>query len=118
MIAVGLGAAPLWRWAYRLRLARQTMPQWRVVIEAVRWVGQQREVLVCGVLVWAPDAEEAEALARLAVEQEDLETVTADARPTPPQWRPSSHAQAVARTPYNRLVDTTRPPARNREQSS
>jgi hypothetical protein len=105
-LKVGLGGAWFWRSLYRAGLVRPPMPQWRVVVEA-RPVRPRRTPLgeviggvVVGVIVWAEDVEEAEALARIAVEADGLGAMTADGVRIAPQTRPAKESGAVARTPY------------------
>lgn len=90
-----------WRWAFRLGWARPTMPQWRVVVDArvPRRVGSGGCV-VTGLLVWATDPEEAEALARLKVEADGYEPITADAMLAPPCTRPRREAGVVSTDGY------------------
>lgn len=97
----GLERAWLWRILHRLKLLKASMPQWRVVVEARPRLGAPAAAgLVVGMLVWAHDAEEAEALASLAVEAEGFAPMTADATQVAPQWPPTREAQVVARTEY------------------
>ncbi len=97
------GASGFWAWAYRVRLVRAPMPFWRVVVEAKLMRGARRwprgaDSAVTAVLVWARTIEEAEALAVLALEQEGLAALTADAKKCPPAAAPRPEAMAVART--------------------
>ncbi len=97
------GASGLWAWAYRAKLVRAPMPFWRVVVEAAllggarRWPRGARSA-VTSVLAWAHTIEEAEALAVLALEQEGLAALTADAVKTAPAAAPRRTPAAVART--------------------
>lgn len=97
------GMSGLWAWAYRWRLVRASMPFWRVVVEAKLMRGASRwprgaESAVAAVFVWARTIEEAEALAVLALEQEGLAAITADAKKCAPAAAPKLQAMAVART--------------------
>jgi hypothetical protein len=110
-LKIGLGDAWFWRPLYRFGLVRARMPQWRVVVEArsVRLrrtpLGEPIGGIVAGVIVWAEDVEEAEALARLAIEADGFGAMTADAVRIAPQTRPAREACAVARTPYALFSD-------------
>jgi hypothetical protein len=76
------------------------MPFWRVVVEAKlgeRWPGKYASV-VTAVFVWARTIEEAEGLASLGLEVEDLTVVTADAKQCPPAAAPTRLPSAVSRT--------------------
>jgi hypothetical protein len=85
--------SPFWAFLIRRGLARPQIPFWRVVIEA-RPDHAQRAwpadlgAVVGAVFVWARTIEEAEGLARLAVEGEALTPLTADAVRAPPAARP------------------------------
>ena len=79
------------------------MPFWRVVVEAkvdrrIRRWPSQIDTAVTAVFVWARTIEEAEGLAALALEEEGLEAVTADAVKCAPAAMPRRRPQAVART--------------------
>jgi hypothetical protein len=79
------------------------MPFWRVVVEAkvdrrVRNWPAQIDGAVTAVFVWARTIEEAEGLAALAIEEEGLEAVTADAKKASPAAMPRRRPVAVART--------------------
>jgi hypothetical protein len=100
-LRVGLSQAWLWRALFRWKLARVRMGMWRVVVEATPNVpmrGRETAAVVTGVWVWANDAEEAEALASLAIESEGFSVLTADASPAPPEAAPLREAGAIART--------------------
>lgn len=97
------GGSGLWAWAYRAKLVRAPMPFWRVVVEASliprarRWP-RNAHAAVTSVLVWARTIEEAEALAVLALEQEGLSALTADAVKYPPAAPPRRTPAAISRT--------------------
>ncbi|WP_395644450.1 hypothetical protein [Terricaulis sp.] len=97
------GTSRFWAAMYRLGFARPHMPFWRVVVEAKvrrrskKWP-EGLEAAVAGVFVWARTIEEAEGLASLALEEEGLEAVTADAVKHPPAAKPSKTPMAMART--------------------
>lgn len=97
------GTSRFWSAMYRLGFARPHMPFWRVVVEAKvqrrskKWPAGA-EAVVAGVFVWARTIEEAEGLASLAIEEEGLEAVTADAVKHPPAAKPSKTPIAAART--------------------
>lgn len=91
---IGLTHRAIWKALYRLGWARPWMPQWRVVVEGR--IGER--IGVTGVLVWAMDAEEAEALAQLALSAEGIDPITADATPTTPQCAPSRTAKVCGRS--------------------
>jgi hypothetical protein len=86
------------------------MPFWRVVVEAKldrrtrRW-SHRVEGAVAAVFVWARTIEEAEGLAALALEEEGLEAVTADAVKCPPAAMPRRTPMAVARGEFGLLAD-------------
>ena len=97
------GASGFWAWAYRVKLMRAPMPFWRVVVEAALVRGARRwprgaHSAVTSVLAWAYTIEEAEALAVLALEQEGLAALTADAVKAAPAAAPRRTPAAVART--------------------
>jgi len=104
-VRVGAGASWLWRWLYRVRWLKQTMPQWAVVVEATpdparrRWPASTEGVVV-NFTVWARTIEEAEGLAQLAAFEEGLTTVTADAKRTQATTAPSREPKVVARTAF------------------
>ena len=56
--------------------------------------------MVVSVTVWARTIEEAEGLAQLAIFEEGLNPVTADATPCPPCAAPSREAKAVFRSGF------------------
>jgi hypothetical protein len=91
-----------WAFLYRTGLARPPMPFWRVVVEARldrrarRWPRQHGSA-VTAVFVWARTIEEAEGLAALALSQEGLETMTADAKKCSPAAAPRRAPTAMAR---------------------
>ncbi len=97
------GPSSLWRWLYRVGLARAWMPFWRVVVEAKPVRGAKKwprgaDAAVTAVFVWARTIEEAEALAVLALEAEGLRALTADAKKSPPAAAPKQTPVAIART--------------------
>jgi hypothetical protein len=97
------GPSSLWAALYRARLVRARMPFWRVVVEAKldrrvkRWP-LKFDSAVTAVFVWARTIEEAEGLAALALEEEALVVVTADAKKCDPAAAPRKTPAAVART--------------------
>lgn len=97
------GESKVWSFLYRAKLARPLMPFWRVVVEArldrrAKSWPKKHESAVTAVFVWARTIEEAEGLAALALEEEGLQAVTADAMKCPPSAAPRRKAMAVART--------------------
>lgn len=97
------GPSRFWSWLYRARLARAHMPFWRVVVEAkldrrAKPWPRRLEGVVAAVFVWARTIEEAEGLAALALEEEGLEAVTADAVKCPPSAPPRRAPAAIARS--------------------
>jgi hypothetical protein len=102
---VGPGAGMLWRALYRARFIRAAMPQWVVVVEAAPdrtrrpWPNEVEGVVV-SVTVWARTIEEAEGLAQLAIFEEGLNPVTADAKSCPPCTLPSREAKAMFRSAF------------------
>jgi hypothetical protein len=110
------GQNRFWSGLHRMGMARARLPFWRVVVEAkldhrarawpIHFGGA-----VTGVFVWARTVEEAEGLAALALHDEGMEAVTADAVRISPAARPSLTPKAVARTPFGflpRLDEETR----------
>ena len=97
------GLSRIWPALYRAKLVRAHMPFWRVVVEA-RLDRRSRKwprrfgAAVTAVFVWARTIEEAEGLAVLALEDEGLDALTADAKKTPPAAAPRRTPVAVART--------------------
>ena len=97
------GVSKIWPALYRAKLARPHMPFWRVVVEA-RLNGRNKKwprkfgSAVTAVFVWARTIEEAEGLAVLALEEEGLEAITADAKKCPPAAAPRRAPGAVSRT--------------------
>lgn len=97
------GPSRVWTWLYRAKLARGHMPFWRVVVEAkldrrARPWPKRLDGVVAAVFVWARTIEEAEGLAALALEEEGLEAITADASKCAPSAAPRRTPAAVART--------------------
>lgn len=97
------GLSRIWPTLYRAKFIRAHMPFWRVVVEAKldprssKW-GRKHGSAVTAVFVWARTIEEAEGLAALALEQEGLQAVTADAKKCAPAAAPRRVPAAVART--------------------
>ncbi len=124
---VGPGAGFMWRALYRWKLIRPAMPQWAVVVEATPdrtrrpWPAEVEGVVV-NITVWARTVEEAEGLAQLAVFEEGLSPVTADANSTPPVTAPSREPKAVFRSDFaffGRIEeDAPRMPPLSRESQS
>ena len=102
------GTSRFWAFLFRARIVRPRMPFWRVVVEA-RLDRRARDwplgvhAIVAPVFVWARTIEEAEALAALAVEDEGLEALTADALKHPPAAAPRGSPAAVARGEWGYL---------------
>lgn len=102
------GTSGFWAFLFRARIVRPRMPFWRVVVEA-RLDRRARDwpagvhAIVAPVFVWARTIEEAEALAALAVEEEGLEALTADALKFPPAAAPRGSPAAVARGDWGYL---------------
>lgn len=97
------GLSRFWTFAFRVGLVRAPMPFWRVVVESkldrrARAWSKRYDGAVTAVFVWARAIEEAEGLAVLALEEEGLEPITADAAKCPPAAAPKSTPQAVARS--------------------
>ena len=97
------GLSRIWPALYQAKLARPHMPFWRVVVEArldrrVKKWPRRFGSAVTAVYVWARTIEEAEGLAVLALEEEGLEALTADAKKTAPAAAPRKIPAAVART--------------------
>lgn len=97
------GLSRFWTFAFRAGLARARMPFWRVVVESkldrrARAWSKKYDGAVTAVFVWARTIEEAEGLAVLALEDEGLEPMTADAIKCQPAAAPKATPQAVARS--------------------
>jgi hypothetical protein len=97
------GLSRFWTFAFRAGLVRAPMPFWRVVVESrldrrARAWSKRYDGAVAAVFVWARTIEEAEGLAVLALEEEGLEPVTADAVKCPPAAAPKRVPQAMARS--------------------
>ena len=116
------GPSRFWASLYRARLARASMPFWRVVVEAKldrrlkRWP-ERYEAAVTAVFVWARTIEEAEGLAALALEAEGLVAVTADAKKCLPAAQPRKTPTAMARSELgflDRLDNAGAKPSRSR----
>ncbi|MBX9747177.1 MAG: hypothetical protein K2X34_09765 [Hyphomonadaceae bacterium] len=102
------GLSGFWAFLYRSKLARPPMPFWRVVVEAkldrrVKSWPKRHVAAVVAVYVWARTIEEAEGLAALAVDQEGLKAMTADAVKAAPAAAPRKQPAAVARGPLGFL---------------
>lgn len=103
------GTSRLWAFLFRTRIVRARMPFWRVVVEARvdrragRWP-EDAHAVVAPLYVWARTIEEAEALAALAVEDDGLEALTADAMKHPPAAAPRGNPAAVARGEWGLLT--------------
>jgi hypothetical protein len=96
------GPSRFWALLHRLGMVKTHLPFWRVVVDArlnrrARDWPPEADGAVTAVFVWARTVEEAEGLAALALEQEGLEAMTADAVKCPPAAAPSRRAAAVAR---------------------
>lgn len=97
------GLSRFWTFAFRAGFVRAPMPFWRVVVESkldrrARAWSRRYDGAVTAVFVWARTIEEAEGLAALALEEEGLEPLTADAIKCPPAAAPKATPQAVARS--------------------
>ena len=97
------GLSRFWTFAFRAGLVRAPMPFWRVVVESrldrrARAWSKRYDGAVTAVFCWARTIEEAEGLAVLALEEEGLEPITADAIKCVPAAAPKSTPQAVARS--------------------
>jgi hypothetical protein len=96
------GLSRIWPALYQAKLVRPHMPFWRVVVEArldrrsKKWP-RKFDTAVTAVFVWARTIEEAEGLAVLALEEEGLEALTADAKKIAPAAGPRKTPAAVAR---------------------
>jgi len=103
------GPSGLWAWAHRVGLAQARMPFWRVVVECTpsvaraAWPVNAESAVVC-VFVWARACEEAEGLARLALDELGLDSITADAVRAQPAAAPRRRPEAIARTKLSYLV--------------
>jgi hypothetical protein len=90
---------------YRWRVVRARMPFWKVVVEAApdrtraSWP-VEIEGVVTTAFVWARTIEEAEGLARLALEADGLSTSTADAVRATPDCRPATAPEVARLAPY------------------
>lgn len=103
------GTSRFWAFLFRARIVRPRMPFWRVVVEArldrrIRNWPDGAHAAVAPIYVWARTIEEAEALAALAIEDEGLEALTADALKHPPAAAPRGAAAAVARGDWRFLA--------------
>jgi hypothetical protein len=103
LVKLKRGESKVWSFMYRAGLARPPMPFWRVVVEArldrrARQWPKKHETAIAAVFVWARTIEEAEGLAALALEEEGLQALTADAVKCAPAAPPRRKPAAVART--------------------
>ncbi|MDX2277575.1 MAG: hypothetical protein NW206_19165 [Hyphomonadaceae bacterium] len=108
-MSLARGPSRFWAFLHRVKIVRARMPFWRVVVEAkldrrVRNWPAQIDGAVTAVFVWARTIEEAEGLAALAIEEEGLEAVTADAKKCPPAAMPRGRPMAVARSDLGYLT--------------
>lgn len=101
-MSLGRGPSRFWAALHRFGVARPRMPFWRVIVEARldrrsrRWPAHV-DGAVAAVFVWARTIEEAEGLATLALAEEGLDAVTADATRYAPAARPQRTPGAVMR---------------------
>jgi len=108
LVKLKLGLSRFWAFMYRRRLVRAHMPFWRVVVEA-KLLGRAgnwpegADAAVVALFVWARTIEEAEGLAALALEEEGLQALTADAKKDAPAAAPRRTPGAVARSEYGFL---------------
>jgi hypothetical protein len=110
------GPSGFWAALYRAKLVRARMPFWRVVVEAKldrrvkRWPAKF-DAAVAAIFVWARTIEEAEGLAALALEEEGLVAVTADAKKCDPAAPPRKTPAAVTRSELGFLerIDSAAP---------
>ncbi|PZO51734.1 MAG: hypothetical protein DCF16_10730 [Alphaproteobacteria bacterium] len=103
------GLSGFWAFLYRSKLARAPMPFWRVVVEAkldrrVKAWPKRHDAAVVAIYVWARTIEEAEGLAVLAVEDDGLKAMTADALKCAPAAAPRQQPAAVARSAFGFLT--------------
>ncbi|UPT64408.1 MAG: hypothetical protein M0D54_07750 [Hyphomonadaceae bacterium JAD_PAG50586_4] len=82
------GASGFWAFMHRSKLVQGRMPFWRVVVEAkldrsMRKWPRKFDTAITAVFVWAYTIEEAEGLAALALQDEGLQAITADAKKCP-----------------------------------
>jgi hypothetical protein len=97
------GLSRIWAFLHRAKIVRPHMPFWRVVVEAklnrrARDWPRDAGSAVAAVFVWARTIEEAEGLAALALEEEGMEALTADAKKCAPAAAPRRSPAAVARS--------------------
>jgi hypothetical protein len=97
------GASRFWAFLHRSKLVQGRMPFWRVVVEAKLDRGMRKwprkfDTAVTAVFVWAYTIEEAEGLAALALQEEGLQALTADAKKCQPSAAPKRAPTAVSRT--------------------
>lgn len=102
------GVSGFWTFLYRVKLVRPWMPFWRVVVEAkldrrVKPWPKRHDAAVAAVFVWARTIEEAEGLATLAMQEEGMQVLTADAQKHPPAAAPRREPAAVARSAFGFL---------------
>jgi hypothetical protein len=103
------GLSGFWAFLYRSKLAKAPMPFWRVVVEAkldrrAKSWPKRYDSAVTAVFVWARTIEEAEGLAALALEEEAMAAMTADAVKCAPAAAPRKVPTAVARSDYGFLT--------------
>lgn len=103
------GPSAFWAAMHRWRLVRARMPFWRVVVEArfdrsARNWPDRYDGAVAGVFVWARTIEEAEGLASLAMQEEGLTPVTADAVKCHPAGPPRAAPAAISRSAFGYLA--------------
>lgn len=119
------GPSAFWAAMHRWRFVRSRMPFWRVVVEArfdrsIRRWPARFDGAVTAVFVWARTIEEAEGLASLAMQEEGLTPVTADAVKCPPAAAPSANPAAVFRGAHGYLArreDETSTPGPSRRDA-
>jgi hypothetical protein len=109
LVKLKRGLSKFWSFLFRSKLARAPMPFWRVVVEArldraARQWPPRYDSAVTAVFVWARTIEEAEGLASLALQEEGLQPVTADAVKCAPAAPPKRVPAAVARTEFGILT--------------
>jgi hypothetical protein len=108
LVKLKRGLSTFWAFLYRSKLARAPMPFWRVVVEAkldrrARQWPRRYDSAITAVFVWARTIEEAEGLAALAMEEEGMAALTADAVKCPPAAAPRKAPTAIARSDYGFL---------------
>jgi len=101
------GASRFWAFMHRSKLVQGRMPFWRVVVEAkldrsMRKWPRKFDTAITAVFVWAYTIEEAEGLAALALQEEGLQAITADAKKSSPSAAPKRAPTAVSPSRRNR----------------